>query len=211
VGGRTQVDDAQILVHARGLCGGRDDDEALRVRPFEDDLAERPADPARDRPENGVKGASRVHGDRPFLGGFFFFGFGFDTQSATRSQCDFREPTCVKGKGERGKEKWGNAREGAISFGHDAVLCGKFQDVLPRRVVVRVDADLQYLFLECSGVRGEEVAHLVHGREHLSHFDDAPQPFEGKVAHPDAPMGCRQRQRGRDPAHCRRWSLSVPS
>ena len=71
------MEDAQILVHACGLCGGRDDDEALRVGPFEDDLAGRAADSARDCLENGVNGASGIHGDRPF---FVWF------QSATRSQ-----------------------------------------------------------------------------------------------------------------------------
>ena len=42
------MEDAQILVHTRAPRGGRDDDEALHVRPFEDDLAGRAVDSARD-------------------------------------------------------------------------------------------------------------------------------------------------------------------
>jgi hypothetical protein len=36
-----------------------------------------------------------------------------------------------------------NAREAAICFNHDTVLRRKFQDVPPRRVVVRVEVDLR--------------------------------------------------------------------
>jgi hypothetical protein len=85
------VGDAQILVQACGLCGGRDDDEALRVCPFEDDLAGRATDSARDCLEHGVDGASGIHRDRPYL---------FDSE-ARQGLSDCRSP-CVKGEGKMG-------------------------------------------------------------------------------------------------------------
>jgi hypothetical protein len=45
--------------------GGRDDDETLRVGPFEDDLARRAADPACDGCQHIVQGAAGVRSNRP--------------------------------------------------------------------------------------------------------------------------------------------------
>ena len=94
----------------------------------------------------------------------------------------------------------GDIREGTICFCHDAILRGKFQNVLPRRVVVRVDADLRQPS-ECAGEREvgwmqwAGLTHLVHGGEHFSHLHDTAQPFEGKVTHAYASAGRTTRER----------------
>jgi hypothetical protein len=92
------VEDAQILVHTCTSRGGRNDDEALRVRPFEDDLAGRAADSARDCPQDGVDRASGVRGDRPIW---------FDSE--TRQSLSDCRSQFVRGKDE-GKGEIGTDR-----------------------------------------------------------------------------------------------------
>jgi hypothetical protein len=60
---------------------------------------------------------------------------------------------------------WDDAREAAIYFDHDTVLRRKLQDVLPRRVIVRVEVDLRggNGFLLYLGVRASRLTWFTAG------------------------------------------------
>jgi hypothetical protein len=151
------------------------------VRPFEDNLAGRAAYSARDCLEDGVNGAPRVHGDRPFL---------FDPE-ARQCLSGCRTP-CVKGKGKvREKENRGRTR-GCHKL---RSRCRALRKVPRRPSTTRSctggRGSATPFFSECTRAvsrrQRDWLTHLVHCRKDFTHFDDTPQPFEGKVADANAP------------------------